>query len=117
MGSREPSLHRVATKGLTSEMKRHCADILRAQLAAKFPPRTSQAVKAKAIGIPQGVLSKLLAEKGSLGANTLIALRAFTGLTIDELLGLTPEAERLSPEQLETMLERLLARAKAPPKP
>lgn len=89
-------------------MRKHCADILRAQLASKFPPKASQAVKAKAIGIPQGVLSKLLACKGSLGANTLIALRAFTGLTIDELLG----AAGLSARQLETMLEQVLARVK-----
>lgn len=95
-------------------MRKHCADILRAQLASKFPPKASQAVKAKAIGIPQGVLSKLLACKGSLGANTLIALRAFTGLTIDELLGLEPisGAAGLSARQLETMLEQVLARVK-----
>lgn len=52
--------------------------------------------------------------KGSLGANTLIALRAFTGLTIDELLGLEPisGAAGLSARQLETMLEQVLARVK-----
>lgn len=95
-------------------MQKHCADVLRAQIKAKFPPRTPQVAIAKAIGIPQGVLSKLLAEKGSLGANTLLALRRFTGLTIDELLGLDPQPHAMSRDELEALLAGLVDRVRRP---
>lgn len=89
MPQREPE------KGLTAEEKEHLAGVLRRLRDTRYDGNATE--MAKALGIGQSQVSQIL--KGSrtdrsAGIPVLKRIRAFTGLTIDQLIGL-PALEAL----------------------
>lgn len=84
-----PTLIPMAKLGLDPKEARHLADVLRPIVDERFDGNATKA--AKAIGIAQSHMSQILAARGrGAGIHVLKRIRAFTGLTIDDLLGLPP---------------------------
>jgi len=111
----------VGTKGLEERYARHLAAVLRPIVESRFGGNATAA--ARAMNVAQSHLAQILAAKGrGAGVNVLIRLRAFTGLTLDELLGLpalrgaTPETE-LERRIAARVLAELAARDSDPPPP
>jgi len=68
--------------------------------------RGSQSAAARRIGLSQSHMSALVSgtERG-VGVAALLRLREYTGLTLDELLGLGPPPPRAEPEPVPDPLE------------
>lgn len=77
--------------GLTDKQKEHLRTLLQPIVDERFDGNATQA--AKAMRIPQPQLAQILhGEKSprSAGVAVLVRIRAFTGITLDDLLGLPP---------------------------
>ena len=97
----------MASKMLPLEMRENAARLLRAAMSRRA--KASQEDVAEQLGISQPALSNILQAKGALGVNALIAIRNYTGNSIDELLGLPPLARPQSGDEVRAMLEQILS--------
>jgi transcriptional regulator with XRE-family HTH domain len=77
--------------GLTDEQKEHLCGVLRPIVNERFGGNATQAAKAMRLTQPQ--LSQILLGKKSArsaGVSALVRIRAFVGMSLDDLLGLPP---------------------------
>jgi transcriptional regulator with XRE-family HTH domain len=77
--------------GLTDEQKEHLCSVLRPIVNERFGGNATQAAKAMRLTQPQ--LSQILLGKKSArsaGVSALVRIRAFVGMSLDDLLGLPP---------------------------
>lgn len=115
-------------KGLTDAQKDHLRGVLQPIVTERFGGNATRAAKAMRLTQPQ--LSQiLLGSKSarSAGVSSLVRIRAFVGMSIDDLLGLPPlrtatEAPddftaryRAALSDLEQMIERQRSLTTAPP--
>jgi transcriptional regulator with XRE-family HTH domain len=80
-----------ADKGLTSEQKEHLRGVLQPIVTERFGGNATQAAKAMRLSQPQ--LSQILLgakSARSAGVSALVRIRAFVGMSLDDLLGLPP---------------------------
>lgn len=95
-----------ASRGVPEEMAKHVAKLVNEHISEHFPGVAETAV-AREAGIVQPVLSEVRRVKGSLGMATLIKLRNWLQIPLDDLLGLPPLSSQAS--TLESIDRRLAA--------
>jgi transcriptional regulator with XRE-family HTH domain len=81
----------VRETGLTDEQKEHLCGVLRPIVNERFDGNATRAAKAMRLTQPQ--LSQILLGKKSArsaGVSALVRIRAFVGMSLDDLLGLPP---------------------------
>lgn len=122
----------VRETGLTDEQKEHLCGVLRPIVNERFGGNATQAAKAMRLTQPQ--LSQILLGKKSArsaGVSVLVRIRAFVGMSLDDLLGLPPLRATLEPvagdqftarykaalAELEQVIERQRAVTTGPPPP
>lgn len=117
-------------KGLSDEQKEHLRGVLQPIVDERFDGNATQAAKAMRLSQPQ--LSQILLgakSARSAGVSTLVRIRAFVGMSLDDLLGLPPLRVASEPaedftarykaalEKLEQIVERQEAVTTGPPPP
>ncbi len=83
----------AASKRLPPEQERRVRTLLDLVIARHFTvqgrPMSENSIAPK-IGLTQSVLNSIRAGRGGAGLAALVAIRNYTGLTLDEILGLPP---------------------------
>lgn len=129
-----PSLVDVPQKsretGLTDEQKEHLRSVLQPIVNERFEGNATAAAKAMRLSQPQ-VSQILLGAKSarSAGVSALVRIRAFLGMSVDDLLGLPPlhaqpdladeftRKYKAALAELEQVIERQRGATTAPPPP
>jgi len=102
-----------ASKGLPKEMADHVvsvvAEIIERDFTGADGKPWSERRIAQSIGVPQPVLHTLRKGRG-IGVHALLALRAYTGQSLDAILGLAmPEREAINRRQIDEIQEQVAA--------
>lgn len=100
----------MVSKKIEPHMAAHLGSLLRAIIDRDFGGNGTAA--ARGLGLSQSHLNQIVNGTGSgPGLSTLIVLRAYTGLSIDQLLGLAPTtAQAQGPRPLDLDAVRALVR-------
>jgi transcriptional regulator with XRE-family HTH domain len=95
------------SRRLPPEMERRIAAIVEDEIRAKYRGKSERHI-AEAMGLSQPVLNQIRNGEGGIGVHALLALRAYTKRSIDDLLGLDEAPAPVLDRNHKAMEEALL---------